>query len=158
MFLDPSDIYELHAVCLMGIDCSARPDSTSKLSRRTSAASCVAGFSIRDHRTRAGGTSNCTLMTVPTHSRHLVFPVAGQRRLGRLAMVGVAAYRGTVANLVRRARPRGRERRCAGSCRWHSGNDVPYIPMGQYSQKTAWRRTIADMPFGFPLFYGVRPA
>ena len=36
--------------------------------------------------------------------------------------------------------------------------DVPYIPMGQYSQKTAYRRTITDMPIGFPLFYGVRPA
>jgi peptide/nickel transport system substrate-binding protein len=37
-------------------------------------------------------------------------------------------------------------------------SDVPYIPMWQYSQKTAYRRAITDMPVGFPLFYGVRPA
>jgi peptide/nickel transport system substrate-binding protein len=35
--------------------------------------------------------------------------------------------------------------------------DVPYILTGQYSQKTCYRRTIADMPIGFPLFYSVRP-
>jgi peptide/nickel transport system substrate-binding protein len=36
--------------------------------------------------------------------------------------------------------------------------DVPFIPMGQYSQYGGHRTTIADMPIGFPLFYGVRPA
>jgi peptide/nickel transport system substrate-binding protein len=36
--------------------------------------------------------------------------------------------------------------------------DVPYIPMGEYSQPTCFQRTLAGVPKGFPLFYGVRPA
>jgi peptide/nickel transport system substrate-binding protein len=36
--------------------------------------------------------------------------------------------------------------------------DVPYIPMGQCVQQTCYRRTLADVPKGPPLFYGVRPA
>jgi peptide/nickel transport system substrate-binding protein len=36
--------------------------------------------------------------------------------------------------------------------------DVPYIPMGQYSQQTCYRRTLTDVPKGPPLFFGVRPA
>jgi hypothetical protein len=36
--------------------------------------------------------------------------------------------------------------------------DVPYIPMGQYSQQTCYRRTSTDVPKGPPLFFGVRPA
>jgi peptide/nickel transport system substrate-binding protein len=36
--------------------------------------------------------------------------------------------------------------------------DVPYIPMGEYSQWTCFRSTLARVPKGFPLFYGVRPA
>ena len=35
--------------------------------------------------------------------------------------------------------------------------DVPFILMGQYSQYGGHRKTIAGMPIGFPLFYGVRP-
>jgi peptide/nickel transport system substrate-binding protein len=38
---------------------------------------------------------------------------------------------------------------------WH---DVPYIPMGQYSQQTCYRRTLTDVAKGPPLFFGVRPA
>jgi peptide/nickel transport system substrate-binding protein len=36
--------------------------------------------------------------------------------------------------------------------------DVPYIPMGQYTQQTCYRRTLTDVPKGSPLFFGVRPA
>jgi peptide/nickel transport system substrate-binding protein len=36
--------------------------------------------------------------------------------------------------------------------------DVPYIPMGQYSQQTCYRRTLTDVPKGSPLFFGVRSA
>jgi peptide/nickel transport system substrate-binding protein len=36
--------------------------------------------------------------------------------------------------------------------------DIPYIPMGQYSQQTCYRRTLTDVPKGPPLFFGVRPA
>ena len=36
--------------------------------------------------------------------------------------------------------------------------DVPCIPMGQYSQQTCYRRTLTDVAKGSPLFFGVRPA
>jgi peptide/nickel transport system substrate-binding protein len=36
--------------------------------------------------------------------------------------------------------------------------DVPYIPMGQYSQSTCYNRRLTNIPKGFPLFYGARPA
>jgi peptide/nickel transport system substrate-binding protein len=36
--------------------------------------------------------------------------------------------------------------------------DVPYIPMGQYSESACYNRRLTDIPKGFPLFYGVRPA
>jgi peptide/nickel transport system substrate-binding protein len=36
--------------------------------------------------------------------------------------------------------------------------DVPYIPMGQNSEKTCYRRTVTDVPNVAPLFFGVRPA
>jgi peptide/nickel transport system substrate-binding protein len=35
--------------------------------------------------------------------------------------------------------------------------DVPYIPMGQNSEKTCYRRTLTDVPKEAPLFFGVRP-
>ena len=34
--------------------------------------------------------------------------------------------------------------------------DVPYIPMGHFVRKTAHRRNIVDLPWGFAAFYGVR--
>ena len=34
--------------------------------------------------------------------------------------------------------------------------EVPYIPMGETFQPTAYRRDLADVQLGFPLFYGVR--
>ena len=51
-----------------------------------------------------------------------------------------------------------REKEISRALQTQLWEDVPYIPMGQYSQKTAYRRTITDVPTGFPLFYGVRPA
>jgi peptide/nickel transport system substrate-binding protein len=34
--------------------------------------------------------------------------------------------------------------------------DVPYIPLGHFVRKTAHRRDIVDLPWGFAAFYGVR--
>jgi len=34
--------------------------------------------------------------------------------------------------------------------------DVPYIPLGHWVPLTAHRSNIADLPWGFPQFYGVR--
>ena len=36
--------------------------------------------------------------------------------------------------------------------------DVPYIPLGQYLQATAYRDTLRDVPDGFAIFWGVRRA
>ena len=34
--------------------------------------------------------------------------------------------------------------------------DVPFIPMGSWLRKTAFRRGLVDRPVGFPLFWGIR--
>ena len=33
---------------------------------------------------------------------------------------------------------------------------VPYIPTGVFYQPTAYRKSLVDVPRGFPQFYGVR--
>jgi peptide/nickel transport system substrate-binding protein len=50
------------------------------------------------------------------------------------------------------------EKRACRELQLQLWQDVPYIPMGQYSQQTCYRRTLADVPKGPPLFFGVRPA
>jgi peptide/nickel transport system substrate-binding protein len=50
------------------------------------------------------------------------------------------------------------ERRVCRELQAQLWQDVPYIPMGEYTQHTCHSRTITDLPKGFPLFYGVRPA
>ena len=36
--------------------------------------------------------------------------------------------------------------------------DVPYVPLGQYSQPTAFRSDIVDMPRGFAMFWSIKRA
>jgi peptide/nickel transport system substrate-binding protein len=36
--------------------------------------------------------------------------------------------------------------------------DVPYYPLGQFRQPTAYRTAIGGMPNGFAMFWGVRPS
>ena len=50
------------------------------------------------------------------------------------------------------------ERRICRDLQAQFWRDVPYVPMGEYTQHTCHSRGITDMPNGFPLFYGVRPA
>jgi peptide/nickel transport system substrate-binding protein len=50
------------------------------------------------------------------------------------------------------------ERRVSRELQAQFWRDVPYIPMGEYTQQTCHSRAITDIPMGFPLFYGVRPA
>jgi peptide/nickel transport system substrate-binding protein len=52
----------------------------------------------------------------------------------------------------------GAERRICGAMQMQFWQDVPYIPLGEYMQWTCFRSTLAGVPKGFPLFYGVRPA
>jgi peptide/nickel transport system substrate-binding protein len=50
------------------------------------------------------------------------------------------------------------ERRVCRELQAQFWRDVPYVPMGEYTQHTCHSRAITDMPKGFPLFYGVKPA
>jgi peptide/nickel transport system substrate-binding protein len=50
------------------------------------------------------------------------------------------------------------ERRVCRELQMQFWRDVPYIPMGEWIQHTCYSRAITDVPMGFPLFYGVRPA
>ncbi len=48
------------------------------------------------------------------------------------------------------------ERRVCRELQMQLWQDVPYAPMGEYFQPTAFRRDLADLPQRFPQFYGVR--
>jgi peptide/nickel transport system substrate-binding protein len=50
------------------------------------------------------------------------------------------------------------ERRIGRELQLQLWRDVPYIPMGQNSEQTCYRRTLTDVPKGLPRFFGVRPA
>jgi peptide/nickel transport system substrate-binding protein len=50
------------------------------------------------------------------------------------------------------------ERRVVRDLQMQFWQDVPNIPMGEWTQYTCYSRSITDVPMGFPLFYGVRPA
>ena len=50
------------------------------------------------------------------------------------------------------------ERRVVHDLQMQFWQDVPDIPMGEWTQYTCYSRSIVDVPMGFPLFYGVRPA
>ncbi len=49
------------------------------------------------------------------------------------------------------------ERRICRELQAQFWRDVPYVPMGEYTQHDCRTRAITDIPKGFPLFYGVRP-
>ena len=49
------------------------------------------------------------------------------------------------------------ERKVCRALQLQLWQDVPYIPMGQYSESACFSRRLTDVPKGFPLFYGVRP-
>jgi peptide/nickel transport system substrate-binding protein len=50
------------------------------------------------------------------------------------------------------------ERRICREMQTQFWRDVPYVPMGEYTQWTCFRATLTSVPKGFALFYGVRPA
>jgi peptide/nickel transport system substrate-binding protein len=50
------------------------------------------------------------------------------------------------------------ERKVCQALQQRFWQDVPYIPLGEYASSTCYNRRLADVPNGFPLFYGVRPA
>lgn len=48
------------------------------------------------------------------------------------------------------------ERRVCRELQTQLWQDVPYVPMGEYFQPTAFRSDLADLPQRFAQFYGVR--
>jgi peptide/nickel transport system substrate-binding protein len=51
------------------------------------------------------------------------------------------------------------QRRICGELQMQLWQDVPYVPMGEYWQSTAYRKDLLDVQPGcFPVFYGVRRA
>ena len=51
------------------------------------------------------------------------------------------------------------QRRICAELQMQMWQDVPYIPMGEYWQSTAYRRDLLDvLPGGFAVFWGIRPA
>jgi peptide/nickel transport system substrate-binding protein len=50
------------------------------------------------------------------------------------------------------------ERRVCRELQAQFWRDVPYVPMGEYTQHTCYSRRLTDVPKGFPLFYGIQPA
>ena len=63
------------------------------------------------------------------------------------------------ATLMASAAPREQQRRICVDLQKQLWTDVPFIPMGEYWQATAYRKDLTDvLPGCFATFYGVRRA
>jgi peptide/nickel transport system substrate-binding protein len=154
--LDPADIPELHAVSLMGIDMLRRAgfnvdaialDVGTVIRRRTN----------RGPPAQGGWNVICTLQ-----DSAYAFAPPGLNFLRGNGTNGPWGWSVSlrIEELLQAwydASDLAHEREVCRELQIQLWQDVPYIPMGQYSQKTCYRRTITDMPIGFPLFYSVRP-
>jgi hypothetical protein len=83
----------------------------------------------------------------------------------RMTLVGRAlppVREGTNGRSLRETRHSGRPGRAAGwggELQKHLRQDVPFIPLGEYWQASAYRKRLVDIiPGCFATFYGVRPA
>jgi len=157
VFLDPSDVHELHSVCLMGIDMLRRAGFNLEVVT-TDFGSVARRIFNQGPPYQGGWNANCTLQdSAYAYTPPGILPLRGNGKNGppgwcsslRIEQLLDAWYD---------APDLPREKAVCRDLQMSLWQDVPYIPMGQYSQKTAWRRTITGMPIGFPLFYGVRPA
>lgn len=156
VFLDPSDIYELHAVCLMGIDMLRRAGFNVEVVT-TDFGSVSRRIFNQGPPHQGGWNVNCTLQdSVYAHTPPGISPLRGNGKNGPPGWCESAKIEELLQAWYDAPDFAGEKAVCR-ELQMALWRDVPYIPMGQYSQTTAWRRTIADMPLGFPLFYGVRP-
>lgn len=48
------------------------------------------------------------------------------------------------------------QQRIAQAIQGQFWQDLPYLPLGEYSRMTAYRRTLTDIPVGFPSFWSIR--
>ena len=93
----------------------------------------------------------------PEHQplRQLLDTRGRARRLGRLA--DEPADRGPAGRLARCPASFDEQRRICAELQMQLWQDVPYIPMGEYWQSTAYRKDLIDvLPGCFAVFYGVR--
>jgi peptide/nickel transport system substrate-binding protein len=153
LFLDPSDVEELHALNLVGADALRQAgfnvdivamDYGSVVRRRLNKGSPAQG----------GWNVTCTLMnSAYAFTPPGVLPLRGNGKDGPWGW-SVSPRIEELLQAWYDAPDLAREKAVCRDLQMALWNDVPYIPMGQYSEHTAYRRTITDMPIGFPLFYG----
>jgi peptide/nickel transport system substrate-binding protein len=157
LFMDPSDVAELHAVNLVGADALRQAGFNVEVAS-LDFGSVTRRLFNREPPAKGGWNANCTLMdSAYAFTPPGLFPLRGN---GKEAPAGwaVSPRIEELSQAWYDAPDLAREKTVCRELQMALWNDVPYIPMGQYSQRTAYRRTITDMPIGFPLFYGVRPA
>jgi len=156
--LDPADIGELHALSLVGADALRQAGFNVEVVSLDFGSVVRRRFN-REPPAKGGWNVTCTLMDSSyAFSPPGAFPLRGNGAASPTWGWSVSRRIEELLQAWYDAPDLAREKAICRDLQTALWNDVPYIPMGQYSQQTAYRRTITDMPTGFPLFYGVRPA
>lgn len=157
VFMDPADVAELHALNSVGID--ALRQGGLNLDVAALDWGTVIGRRVNAEPPEKGGWNvYCSFID----GAYAFIPPNGPPLTGD----GKAGYPGwstsprieALLNDWYDAPDLAREKQVVVDLQRQLWIDVPYIPMGQYQQQMAWRRTVTDIPVGFPLFYGMRPA
>ena len=157
VFLDPADIGELHVLSQVGADALRQAGFNVEVVSLDFGSVVRRRFN-RETPAKGGWNVTCTLMdSAYAFTPPGAFPLRGNGAAGPWGW-SVSPRIEELLQAWYDAPDLTREKAVCRDLQMALWNDVPYIPMGQYSQKTAYSRAIADMPIGFPLFYGVRPA
>ena len=157
VYLDPANSAEQHALNLVGADALRQAGFNVEVSSQD-LASVMRRRLSREPPDKGGWNVTCTLMdSAYAFWPPGVFPLRGNGARGIWGWSVSPRIEALLQDWYE-APDLTHEKAICRDLQIALWNDVPYIPMGQYSQKTAYRRTITDMPIGFPLFYGVRPA
>jgi peptide/nickel transport system substrate-binding protein len=157
LLMDPADVPELHALNSVGIDVLRRAglnvdvaalDFGTVVRRRVNA----------EPPDKGGWNVYCTFVDgayafIPPN----VLPLTGNGRAGYPGWSTSPRIEALLKDWYD-APDLTREKQVVDDLQRQLWIDVPYIPMGQYQQQMGWRRTVTDIPVGFPLFYGIRPA
>ena len=156
VFMDPADVPELHALNSAGIDALRRAglnvdvaalDFGTVIRRRTSAEPPdKGGWNV------VRSFQDGAYAFIPPN----VAPLKGDGKAGYYGWTTSPRIEAS-QNEWYDAPDLTREKQVVEDLQKQLWIDVPYIPMGQYQQQVAWRRTVTDIPIGFPLFYGMRP-
>jgi peptide/nickel transport system substrate-binding protein len=157
VLMDPADVAELHALNSVGID------ALRQAGLNVDVAALDFGTVVRrrvnpEPPEKGGWNVFCSFVDgayafIPPN----VLPLNGNGKAGYPGWSTSPGIEALLQDWYDAPDP-AREKQVAEDLQRQLWIDVPYIPMGQYQQQMAWRRTVTDMPIGFPLFYGVRPA